>query len=148
MKSRHPLHPAFAHFPVALWAVSLVCDVAALALGDVFWWQAGFWSLAAGLLMALFTVTTGFIEYMTIKPGAPSLRAANFHMAAMSTAGTLFLVSFLVHGGAEPPAGMMLIVVLGCSTLGFGALVVGGQFAADMVYGQGVGARRPTPEAD
>jgi uncharacterized membrane protein len=143
MQTRHPLHPAFAHFPVALWAVSFICDMVALGLDDLFWWRAGFWSLTAGLLVALPAATTGFLEYMTIKPGDTAIRTANFHMIAMSTATSLFLVSCLVRsGGMEAPTGMMLVIALGCSVLGFGALAAGVWFATDLVYRYGVGARR------
>jgi uncharacterized membrane protein len=116
--------------------------------GSTFWWQAGFWSLAAGLFMALPAATAGFFEYMTIKPGDPATRTANFHMIAMSTATTLFLVSVLARGGLEAPTGMALVTALGCSVTGFVALAVGGWFAGDLVYRYGVGARPPAPEEE
>ena len=50
---RHPLHPLFAHFPVALWTTSIAWDVLGLYTGSTQWWSLGYGCLAAGLVVAL-----------------------------------------------------------------------------------------------
>jgi len=148
MKTRHPLHPTLAHFPIALWTASLACDAAALGLEEVLWWKMGFWSLLIGFILAVPTLFTGFLEARTLASDHPAASTVTAHMGIMTTAGMLFFLSVLARGGLEPPTGTALMIALGSSAFGFVLLVVGGWLAADMVYGQGVGARRPTPEAD
>jgi uncharacterized membrane protein len=146
MKTRHPLHPIFAHFPIALWTSSLACDAAALWLGDVFWWQAGFWILFAGFFFAVPTVLSGFLEMSAMKPDHPGASTATFHMGLMTLAGMLFFLSLLARDGTEAPTGKAFYIALGSSSLGFILLAVGGWLAADLVYRYGVGDRRPELE--
>jgi uncharacterized membrane protein len=40
--SRHPLHPAIVHFPIACWSLAVVADFASLLLGEAAWqWSGG-----------------------------------------------------------------------------------------------------------
>jgi uncharacterized membrane protein len=148
MKTRHPLHPSFAHFPIALWTASMACDAAALGLENAFWWQAGFWSLLLGFLLAIPTVLSGFLEMSALKPDNPAASTVIFHMALMTVAGMLFFLSLLVRDGMEAPIGKALFIALGSSALGFVLLIIGGWFAGDLVYRYGIGARRPASEEE
>src|SRR3546814_14287794 len=50
--TRHPLHPALVHFPVACWSLATIADVASLWLGQPAWWLAGV-LLVIGTIAAL-----------------------------------------------------------------------------------------------
>lgn len=130
----------FVHFPVALWTTSLVWDGLGLWRGEASWWTLGYWSLAAGLVMALPAVATGFAEFVRIARGDPSEKTAMGHMIAMSSATVLFVVSLLLHRPAAAP--QPLLPALAASVAGLLALTVGGVLAARLVYGYGVGVRR------
>ncbi|PYJ69919.1 MAG: hypothetical protein DME75_10185 [Verrucomicrobia bacterium] len=43
----HPLHMMLVHFPIALWSVSLLGDVAWLWRGETLWAEMAFWSIGA-----------------------------------------------------------------------------------------------------
>lgn len=143
---RHPLHPMFVHFPIALWTVSLAWDATALVLGDEFWWRISFWCLVAGLVMAVPAVVTGFIEYTRIERGHPAARIAEWHMSAMSAAAVMFLLSLLMREGtAEPSAA---VAAVACSAAGMVGLAGGGWLASRLVYGYGIGAGKSASEDD
>lgn len=130
----------FVHFPVALWTTSIAWDALGLWRGEASWWALAYWSLAAGLVMALPALATGFAEFVRIARGDPSERTATGHMVAMSSATVLFLVSLLLHRPAAAPQSP--IAALAASLAGLLALTAGGVLAARLVYGYGVGARR------
>ncbi|MGE5131067.1 MAG: DUF2231 domain-containing protein [Sphingomonadaceae bacterium] len=136
---RHPLHPLFAHFPVALWTTSIAWDVLGLYTGSTQWWSLGYGCLAAGLVMALPAIATGFYEFMRLARGHPAERTVVRHMGAMSGAAVLFLGSLLLRkpwAAPQPAPGALAL-----SLAGLACLAVGGALAARLVFGHGVGAK-------
>lgn len=136
---RHPLHPMFVHFPVALWTTSLAWDALGIGLGGAPWWTLSYWSLASGLAMAVPAAATGFAEFLRVPRGDPAEKTATWHMYAMSGATILFLASLLLRAPAAPP--QPLLAALALSLAGLACLAAGGVLAARLVYGYGVGAK-------
>lgn len=127
---RHPLHPMFVHFPVGLWATSVAWD----ALG---WWSLSYGCLAAGLVMAVPAIGTGFYEFVRLERGHSAERIVLWHMGAMSGATVLFLGSLLLRAPQEAPR----IVAVALSLAGLACLAAGGVLASRLVYGHGVGMK-------
>lgn len=140
----HPLHPALVHFPIALWTASLAADGAALATGASFWGPAAWWSLVAGLAVAVVAVLAGFVDYSRLPREHPAFRTATAHMLVMSVSVLGFLASALLREGPERAPDAAALV---CSGLGFIALVVGGWLGGTLVYRFGV-AVEPVEEPD
>ena len=136
---RHPLHPLFAHFPVALWTTSVAWDALGLHTGGARWWTLGYGCLAAGLAMALPAVATGFYEFMRVAQGHPATKTVVWHMSAMSGAAALFLGSLLLRKpwAAPQPA----LGALALSLAGLACLAAGGALAGRLVFGHGVGMK-------
>jgi uncharacterized membrane protein len=130
----------FVHFPVALWTTSVVWDALGLWLGAASWWTLSYWSLAAGLAIALPAVASGFAEFLRIPKDDPAEKTAIRHMYAMSGATILFLGSLLLHRPAGAP--QPLLPALAASLAGLVLLTAGGVLAARLVYGYGVGMQR------
>jgi uncharacterized membrane protein len=134
--SRHPLHPALVHFPIACWSLAMATDVAGLWLGEVAWqWSGGL--LAVGCGMALVAMLAGLVELARV-PEGPAMRVAYWHMGAMLCAGMLFgarLLSRLdgLHSLAPNTASLLL------DTAGFICLGLGGWLGGRLVYEYGVG---------
>lgn len=118
------------HFPVALWATSVAWD----ALG---WWSLGYGCLAAGLVMAVPAIGTGFYEFLRLARGHPAERIVLGHMGAMSGATVLFLGSLLLRAPQEAPR----IAAVALSLAGLACLAAGGVLASRLVYGHGVGMK-------
>ncbi|WP_340108669.1 DUF2231 domain-containing protein [Pikeienuella sp. HZG-20] len=137
---RHPLHPAFAHFPVACWSLAVAADFASLWLGEAAWrWSGGL--LAVGCAVAVLAMLAGMVELPRVPDGAP-MRDAWTHMSAMLAAFTFFAARLLLgldHLRPVAPDQVSLLLDAG----GFIALLVGGWFAGRLVYGHGVGRDRP-----
>lgn len=134
--SRHPLHPALVHFPIACWTLAVAADVASLWLGESAWrWSGGL--LAVGCAIALAAVLAGLMELSRVAEGA-AMRDAYLHMTAMLLAFMLFsgrLLLRLDHLQPLAPNTVSLLLDLG----GFAALALGGRLGGRLVYHHGVG---------
>lgn len=134
--TRHPLHPALVHFPIACWSLAAAADFASLRWGEAAWqWSAGL--LLAGCLTALPAVAAGLMEVRRVPEGA-ALRTLFIHMGLMLTALTLFATRLLLRQAQlEPLAPDAAALLLDAAALV--VLVVGGHFGARLVYGHGIG---------
>lgn len=120
----------FVHFPVGLWTTSIAWD----ALG---WAPLAYWCIAAGLVMAVPAIGTGFYEFLRLERGHPAERTALWHMGAMSGATVLFLGSLLLRAPEAAPRVAAVALSLG----GLACLAAGGVLASRLVYGHGVGMK-------
>jgi uncharacterized membrane protein len=59
---RHPLHPALAHFPVALWIGTTAANLIAPRTEDVTCWHMSRYAAVAGTLMGALTRLAGLLE--------------------------------------------------------------------------------------
>lgn len=134
--SRHPLHPALVHFPIACWTLAVAADVGSLWLGEYAWrWSGGL--LAVGCAIALAAVAAGLMELARVAEGA-AMRDAYLHMTAMLLAFMLFSGRLLLRlDQLQPlaPNAVSLLLDLG----GFAALALGGWLGGRLVYHHGVG---------
>lgn len=136
MTSRHPLHPALVHFPIACWSLAVVADFAGLWFGETAWrWSGGL--LAVGCAMALAAMLAGMME-LTRVPEGGAMQVAYWHMGAMLAACALFIVRLLLRledwRPLEPDAVSLLL-----DTAGFFCLAVGGWLGGKLVYHHGIG---------
>lgn len=133
----HPLHPLLVHFPVALWSMMPIWDMLGLLQEQVLWWQIGYWSLAAGLAMALPAMAAGLIDFAAIGNNPAAERIALRHMALVAGAACIALVNLLLrHGQPMPPDPLLS---LGLSAFCLGLTLSGGWFGGELVYRHGIG---------
>lgn len=135
----HPLHPAITDFPIAILPLGLLWDLVALWQGGEFWWKMAFWTLVVGLVAALPTAITGFLDYLAIDRESQAVRLATNHMMIMLTAVTLYAGRAIVQGGPEPIAGGRMAVAIGLAATGTVLLGVGGWFGGELVFRHSVG---------
>lgn len=140
--TRHPLHPALVHFPIACWGLAAMADFASLRWGEMAWqWSAGL--LLAGCLTALPAIAAGLVEVRRVPEGA-ALRALFIHMGLMLTALALFATRLLLRQAhLEPLAPDATALLLDAAALA--VLAIGGHFGARLVYDHGIGQRRVAP---
>ena len=141
----HPIHPIFTDFPIALWSLSVVWDIVALATGDNLWWDMAFWTIVAGLGMAIPTAITGLTDFLSIPTDRPAWRTALFHLLAMVTVVGLFAGSMVSRLGLpDLPAVGDVILSLALSWAGFLVLLLGAWLGGSLVYRHQMGtvARR------
>ena len=135
----HPIHPMLIPFPIALLVGAFVADIVFATSGDLFWAQAAFYLLGAGIVMALLAAIFGFIDFF----GSQRIRDISHawqHMFANLLAVVVAVVNFLLRlgggGDAVLPTGIIL------SGLTVAILLFSGWRGGDLVYRHGVG----TPE--
>src|SRR4029077_17650943 len=97
---RHPLHPALAHFPVALWIGTISADLIALRTGDVTWWHVGRYAAIAGTLMGALTLLAGLLELWLREIPSAAVRWLGVHASLMSAALLSFMVSLSLRTNA------------------------------------------------
>lgn len=141
----HPVHGALSHFPLALLAVAPVADAAAWLLAVEALWHVGFWCVAGGLVVAIPAAISGLFDFAALETDSPAASAATWHMIAMFTAVSLSAAGLILRRSALPEGDSPLLVLV---LEGAGAAVVlaGGWLGGELVYGHGVGVRRPERE--
>ena len=135
----HPLHPALVHFPVVCWTAAPVLDALCLLRRDLVFWQVSFWVLAVGVVMALLTMTAGFIDLLAIPTGHPAQAAGQRHMLLVASAWCVYTVDLVVRPLHDAPSQLQLWVALGLSLGGFALLAAGAYAGAQLVYDFGIG---------
>lgn len=136
----HPLHVPLTHFPLALWPIAFLADLAYAWSGSPFWWSFAFWNVAGGLAIGSLTLLTGFYDFLFIPEDKPAAgQTALWHMMVMLTAAGLFTVSLFLHRGSGPLSHSQFVLALVFS--GSGALLLqwGGWLGGRLVYHHGIG---------
>src|SRR6266853_5082920 len=89
---RHPLHPMLVHFPIGLFLLSLLLDLASLAFPSVpNLVRDSFYAMLLGVITALIATVPGFVDYTDNRSDHPAKRTATAHM-------TLNLVVVALYG--------------------------------------------------
>jgi nitrite reductase/ring-hydroxylating ferredoxin subunit/uncharacterized membrane protein len=139
---RHPLHPALVHFPIGLFILSLILDLASYlwdtSNGVV---RASFYAMGFGIVGALLAATAGFADWSDIRLDHPAKKTANIHMTLNLTATALFVVNLVLRMRLPDLTITPLIPVL-LSFVGVGIILVSGYLGGTMVYDDGVGVGR------
>src|SRR5881398_3633294 len=89
---RHPLHPMLVHFPIGLFILSLLLDLASLAFPstpDLV--REAFYAMLLGIIGALIAAVPGFVDYTDIRSDHPGKRTATAHL-------TLNLIVVALYG--------------------------------------------------
>lgn len=138
----HPLHPVTVHLPIGLLlAASLLDALVALGIRPQ-WADFAQGALIGGLLAAGLAVCAGFVDFLSIPPGAKMERTATLHIAFILAALTLYggALAWRMIGPAD--AGIAAIL----SVAGGFVLMVAGWFGGQLVYhfGQGVRTKEKT----
>jgi len=137
----HPIHPMLVSFPIALFTVALVCDIARIVSGtSTPYWTLAYYSIAGGLVGALLAALPGFVDYLSLTRSRVR-RLGLWHMTANSGVVILFLINFYLRRPSGPAAagggGKALLLVL--SSVGVGLLGLSFWLGGELVYIHGVG---------
>lgn len=140
--AKHPVHPMLVSFPIALFVVALICDIARLVTGSSNpYWTLAYYSIGAGLAGALLAALPGFIDYLSLVQ--PEIRRVGLrHMLINGAVVATFMINFYLRrpsGMAASGEDRVLLLVL--SSVGVALLVISGWLGAEMVYVHGVGVK-------
>lgn len=136
----HPVHPMLVHAPITCWALTPVCDAAAVTLHSDFMWQAGALLAAIGVAAGMLAATAGALDYERAQKAAPKtvlIHASLMGVAlVLATAGLFGRLDLAYHALRPPPLWAIL-----ASAAALVAMAVGAGFGGELVYGHGVHVR-------
>jgi uncharacterized membrane protein len=142
----HPLHPMLVSFPIALFVVAFLCDIARIVSGtSTPYWTLAYYSIGGGLVGALLAALPGFVDYLSLARSEVR-RLGLWHMMTNSGVVILFLINFYLRrpsGGAAAGGGRALLLVL--SSVGVALLGISGWLGGELVYVHRVGVDDRTP---
>lgn len=124
----HPIHPMTVHLPFGMLVASTIFDVSGLFLSAPEWADRSRAVLVLGLVAAMPTVVSGFLDYLAVPVDAPHGRLATIHMTAA-------VAALCAYGAA-------LFSGIAFSVLGAALLGVTGWAGAELVYRHGEGVLR------
>src|SRR5947199_5362891 len=149
---RHPLHPMLVHFPIGLFLLSLLLDLASLAFPSVpNLVRDSFYAMLLGVIAALIAAVPGVVDYTDIRSDHPAKRTATTHLTLNLIVVALYGINLGVRSSSlvDPKISFgPLILSLVC----VGLLSVSGYFGGRLVYYAGISVgrhkrRTPTPES-
>src|SRR5205807_6979638 len=78
---RHPIHPMLVHFPIGLFLLSFLVDLASLARPDTpDLVRCSFYAMLLGIITALLAAVPGLVDYSDIRRDHPGKATAARHM--------------------------------------------------------------------
>jgi uncharacterized membrane protein/nitrite reductase/ring-hydroxylating ferredoxin subunit len=147
---RHPLHPLLVHFPIGLFILSLLLDLASLVFRstpDLV--RDAFYAMLLGIITALIAAVPGFVDYTDIRSDHPGKPTATTHLTLNLIAVALYGINLGVRSSSlnelQTPVGSLVL-----SLIGIVLLSASGYLGGRLVYADGIGVgrhkrRTPTP---
>jgi uncharacterized membrane protein len=133
----HPLHHMLVAFPIAFLIGAFATDIAFWSTRNVFWAQASYWLLIAGIVTALIAAIPGLIDFLTID------RVRNLTIAWVHFLGNLLVVALALINlwlrWNDPAAGVPGWG-FNLSLLSTALLLVNGWLGGELAYRYGIGA--------
>ena len=134
----HPLHAMLVPIPIACFVGTLITDIAYAETANMQWANMSAWMLTVGLVVALFAVIAGLIDFAGDRR-IRDLRAVWIHAGGNAVALVLAIFNAFIHSRdaytSVVPGGLIL------SALTVLILLVTGWMGWEMVYRHGVGVR-------
>src|SRR5436190_21963082 len=94
----HPLHPILVHVPMAVWPAALLFDLLSRAgIGGNAIARTSFFAIGFGLVVALFALPTGIVDWWGIKREKPAWKIGLWHMLLNAVVLVLFAINFILR---------------------------------------------------
>ncbi len=149
---RHPLHPMLVHFPIGLFLLSLLLDLASLAFPSVpNLVRDSFYAMLLGVITALIAAVPGVVDYTDIRSDHPAKRTATAHLTLNLIVVAVYGINLGVRSSSlvDPKISFGPLIL---SLVGVALLSVSGYLGGRLVYDAGISVgrhqrRTPTPES-
>jgi len=147
---QHPIHPMLVHFPIGLFLLSFLLDLASLASSSVPNLVRGsFYAMLLGLITSLVAAVPGLVDYTDIRSDHPGKRTATAHMILNFMVVVVYGINLGVRSSSllDPKISMGPFIL---SLVGVGLLSASGYLGGRLVYDDGIAVGRhkrhmPTP---
>src|SRR5437016_10179348 len=147
---QHPIHPMLVHFPIGLFLLSFLLDLASLASSSAPNLVRGsFYAMLLGLITSLVAAVPGLVDYTDIRSDHPGKRTATAHMILNFMVVVVYGINLGVRSSSllDPKISMGPSIFL---LVGVGRLSASGYLGGRLVYDEGIAVGRhkrhmPTP---
>src|SRR6266513_2070616 len=149
---RHPLHPMLVHFPIGLFLLSLLLDLASLAFPSVpDLVRDSFYAMLLGVITALVAAVSGFVDYTDIRSDHPAKRTATTHLTLNLIVVALYGINLGVRSSSLVDPKIQTVPLI-LSFIAIALLFVSGVLGGRLVYDDGIEVgrhkrRTPMPES-
>ncbi|SNB46692.1 DUF2231 domain-containing protein [Geobacter sp. DSM 9736] len=131
--AKHPVHPMLIPLPIGLWIFSLVCDIIMLSTGNPLWSILSLYTMAGGIIGALFAALPGLVDLFTLNPSFVK-RLGIWHMGVNLIIVLLYVINFLWRREIlTESAGPFILSLISVMLLG-----ISGWLGGELVYVHGV----------
>jgi uncharacterized membrane protein len=131
-----PLHPLLVHFPIALWLLVPVLDVATLVAGPDPWKMLALIATLVGSVIGALAIVTGLLEYIDPSLVGIDIRLAARHGVRTSLAWVIFTARAVIVMASGSNAQWFITLCLGLDLIGCALLVQGVLYGSRQVYAQ------------
>jgi len=132
----HPVHPMLIVFPLGLFPVAAIFDIAYLRTTNGQWAVVSYWLITAGIVGSLIAAVFGLIDWLALEAGTRAKAIGLFHGLTNFTVVVLFIISWFLR---QPnPAVIELAPIILCF-IGIALALLGGWLGGEMVYRMNVG---------
>jgi len=138
----HPLHPALVHFPIGLFLLSLILDIASYLWttpNNLF--HAAYYAMLFGFIGAALAALAGLADWSDIRLDHPARKTATLHMIFNLTVIALFGINLFLRS-RPPELARVPLPFLMLSLVGSGMILVSGYLGGTLVYDNGIGVGR------
>ena len=140
---QHPIHPMLVHFPIGLFLLSFLLDLASLASSSVPNLVRGsFYAIAFGLAASLLAVPTGLVDWSGIKKEKPAWKIGLYHLALNVVVTALFAINLGLRLHDFRDASIVATAPLTLSIWGTAILIVSAYVGGRMTYHYGISVAR------
>ena len=139
------------HFPIGLFLLSFLVDLASLARPDTpNLLRTSFYAMLLGIITALLAAVPGLVDYSDIRRDHPGKATATRHMILNLAVVAIYGINLWIRSSAltDPKISLMPLLL---SLIGIGLLSVSGYLGGRLVYDEGIAVgrhkrRTPTPQ--
>src|SRR6266581_1789568 len=135
---RHPLHPMLVHFPIGLFVLSLLLDLASRAFANTpSLVRDSFYAMLLGVITALIAAVPGLVDYTDIRSDHPAKRTATAHMILNLIVVALYGINLGIRSSmlADPKIPLLPFIL---SLVGVALLSASGYLGGRLVYDEGI----------
>lgn len=131
-------HPAFVHFPIALWLAALLFEIFAVWRRNDATHHTAVWLLWLGTIAGTFAVGTGLNAAKSVPASLGPVLEAHEQLMLAAYFIALGLSGFALFAGRRLTQGLKVVVLVGLLILAL-LVTLGADRGAEMVYRYGVG---------
>lgn len=134
----HPSHPPLTDVTIGAYTFATVAAILSKAgVAEGAFAQAWWLALIVGACSSLFTVGTGFLDWLKISSGTPLWRTATIHALTNAVASVFFVLAIIFghddYSGRAVSTGSLILTIVG-----FALLTAGGTMGGSITYVHGM----------